>query len=468
MHLPAMNALVTARPSDRLARVRELGRSRPAASALVYLDYTGAALYPDALLREHLRVLRAEVFGNPHSTHPASLASSRYAQAARQALLEFLDADPRLYDVVWTANASTAVGLVAESFPFGPDAPLVLTADNHNAVHAMRQLARARSAAVTYLPLDADLRVRAFELARVRDGLFAYPAQSNFSGVRHPLEWIALAQRRGYTVLLDAAAFVPTNALSLREVQPDFVALSIYKICGYPTGIGALVAKREALRALTRPTFSGGTVEFVSVLTDRYLLKDGGEGFEDGTGNYLAWSAVPQGLQWVTGMNVRTIQAHVAALTEQALFGLLELHHANGTPAVRIHGPANMQSRGATIAFNVQDAEQTVIDFEVVVEAAALQRICLRGGCFCNPGAAERAFDYSALELNRALDAVRGDFSFAALRLALHNQPVGAVRASFGSGSSTRDVEALLAFLRSFLATGKPNLEHSHDQFPTS
>ena len=36
--------------------------------------------------------------------------------------------------------------------------------------------------------------------------LFAYPAQSNFTGVKHPLEWIAAAPARGYRVLLDAAA----------------------------------------------------------------------------------------------------------------------------------------------------------------------------------------------------------------------------------------------------------------------
>ena len=69
----------------------------------------------------------------------------------------------------------------------------------------------------------------------------------------------------GYTVLLDAAAFVPTSPLSLREVRPDFVALSIYKISGYPTGVGALICRHEALRALVRPSFAGGTVEFVSV-----------------------------------------------------------------------------------------------------------------------------------------------------------------------------------------------------------
>ena len=84
-------------------------------------------------------------------------------------------------------------------------------------------------------------------------GLLAYPAQSNFSGVRHPLAWVAEAKALGWDVLLDAAAFVPTSRLDLRETPADFVSLSFYKMFGYPTGVGCLLARREALAALRRP-----------------------------------------------------------------------------------------------------------------------------------------------------------------------------------------------------------------------
>ena len=73
------------------------------------------------------------------------------------------------------------------------------------------------------------------------------PAQSNFSGVQHPLEWTQQAHAHGWDVLLDAAAFVPTNRLDLGRWHPDFVALSVYKMFGWPTGVGCLLARREAL-----------------------------------------------------------------------------------------------------------------------------------------------------------------------------------------------------------------------------
>ncbi len=46
-------------------------------------------------------------------------------------------------------------------------------------------------------------------------------------------------------VVLDAAAFVPTHKLDLTSVPADFVPLSFYKLFGYPTGIGALIMRKE-------------------------------------------------------------------------------------------------------------------------------------------------------------------------------------------------------------------------------
>ena len=143
-----------------------------------------------------------------------------------------------------------------------------MPASNPRFFNGLREFAHTQGARTAYVPLAApDLRVPEelldFYLSDADPGggnLFAYPAQSNFSGVKHPLEWIAAAHERGWDVVLDAAAFVPTNRLDLSAYRPDFVAVSFYKLFGYPTGIGALIARRPALARLRRPWFSGGTV----------------------------------------------------------------------------------------------------------------------------------------------------------------------------------------------------------------
>jgi len=193
-------------------RAREY--SRLDAAGHVYLDYTGGGLYAESQLNEHMALLKAHVFGNPHSSNPTSRASTELAERARESVLRYFHANPDDYAVVFTQNASGALKLVGESYPFGPGGHYLLTFDNHNSVNGIREFARAKGATVTYAPvLPPALRIDAGKLADAlamanpqAHNLLAYPAQSNFSGVQHDLGWIERAQAQGWDVLLDAAA----------------------------------------------------------------------------------------------------------------------------------------------------------------------------------------------------------------------------------------------------------------------
>src|SRR5687767_1911708 len=315
------------------ARMRAGEFARLDATATAYLDYAGAALYPRSLVERDARRLGRSVMGNPHSDSRPSLASSEAIDAARALTLQLVDADPREYEVIFTANASGALRMVADAFPFRAGSRLVLTADNHNSVNGIRVRARRRGATVVYTPLDAELRGRdpaPFLTAAAAPSLFAFPAQSNFSGVKHPLDWIEAAHARGYQVLLDAAACLSTSRLSLTASPADFVALSFYKIFGYPTGIGALVARRDALARLRRSYFGGGTVQFVSVQNRRARLHPGAAAFEDGTPSFLAMPAVCDGLRWFARVGVERIGAHV----ERCTAALLDRIQALGDRAI--------------------------------------------------------------------------------------------------------------------------------------
>ena len=432
--------------------------SRLDADGHAYLDYTGSALYAERQVRAHAALLSRSVFGNPHSENPASLGSTRVIEKARAQVLQFLDAAPEEYAVIFTANASAAIKLVAESFPFGRNASLVMAADNHNSMNGIREYAKRADAPVHYLPLDSELRLDHPELYLTRwlpseRGLFAFPAQSNFSGVKHPLSLVRRAQSLGYRVLIDAAAFLPTSPLSLRSVPADFVALSFYKVFGFPTGVGALVARKSALAGLRRPWFAGGTLEYASVQNDRHLLRPAADGaFEDGTPAFLSIAALEEGFKLLDEVCMRRLNTHVMRLTAYLLDGLRSLKHSNGSPLVKIYGPDSMRDRGPTIAFNVLDAKGCAIPFSNVEARARDDGVSLRGGCFCNPGASESAFGFSAEETARCLDQI-SETGFSVERLA-HclgaGVPVGAVRASLGLPSNIADVDQVLAVVLSY------------------
>ena len=492
------------RATALLDRLRATEYTYLDAAGHVYLDYAGAGLPARAQLAAHAERVRDGCFGNPHSENPASAASTELVERARLAVLAHFNAPPEEYAAIFTPNATGACRLVGEAYPFGPRARLVLTADNHNSVNGIREFARARGASTQYVPFcSPELRLddeavrlalaqprpgpvsaawrttrfgvapwagrgsrarrqrslasggvwdtdrpaatrRAAATSR-RRGLFAYPAQSNFSGTQHPLRWIELAHEHGYDVLLDAAAYVPSNRLDLSMVKPDFVPVSWYKVFGYPTGVGCLIARREALARLWRPWFAGGSVYLAGVQGDWHSQAPGEARFEDGTVSFLQIPDLESGLSWVNGIGMDLIRQRVTCLTGWLLDRLAALRHGNGEPMARLYGPAGTRDRGGTVAFNLLDPGGRVVDERAVARETAAAGISIRTGCHCNPGASEDASQLSRQAWRKAARArVRTMDQYLEV---LGLPSAGALRVSVGLASNVEDVERFLAFV---------------------
>jgi len=433
----------------------------PALNAHTYLDYTAANVYALSQLDRHHAVLRQNLCGNPHSTNPASLKSAEFVERARRAVLAFFKASPDQWEVVFTANASHALKLIGESYPFAPGDQFLLTFDNHNSVNGIREFARAGGATATYVPVVLpEMRVDEHDLAtglelarRGGHNLFAYPAQSNFSGVQHPLEWIERAHVKGWDVLLDAAAFTATNPLDLSRWTPDFVVQSFYKLFGYPTGVGCLLARKTALAKLRRPWFSGGTITVASVQGDKYYLAEGATAFEDGTLDYHALPAVEIGLQQIESIGIAQIHERVRCLTGWLLQNLLPLRQTNGAPLVRLYGPPTTDRRGGIVTFNFYGADGRAVDHRVVERRANAADISLRTGCFCNPGGGEIALGLTGTELSTCFRKPEHEMHFTVddFRLCIDGKSTGAVRVSLGMVSNVQDVDRFIAFAKEFI-----------------
>jgi len=427
-----------------------------------YLDYTGGSLYAEAQLDYHHQLLRNHVLGNPHSGNPASQAMTDLVEQARRHVLEFFGASASEYVVIFTPNATGALRLVGEAYPFDePGARYLLTVDNHNSANGIREFARRRGAEVHYAPIAApDLTIDSQRLDDLLEQdttgpkLFAFPAQSNFTGVQHDLRWIDEAHRRGWDVLLDASAFVPTNRFDLSRWQPDFVSLSFYKMFGYPTGCGALLARSTALEKLHRPWFAGGTITVSSVRAasqpgDGYYLTPGAPGFEDGTVNYLSLAAVDFGLSWLESIGLDVIHTRVMDLTDHLLEQLQSMRHANGQPVVRLYGPRTTAQRGATVALNFVDPSGVTWNCWHVEVLANARNLSLRSGCHCNPGAREIALDIQTAEV-AALFVDKAARAYEQYIDDIHDTLTGVVRVSLGVASNFADIHRFLDFARQF------------------
>jgi len=444
--------------TSHVDKIRAADYARLDQAGDAYLDYTGACIYAASQVRAHAELLASNLLGNPHSASPASSSATDLVERSRRAVLEWFNAGDD-YTAIFTLNATGALKHIGESYPFESGGRFLLTVDNHNSVNGIREFAAAAGVSACYAPLTTpELRIDEAQLDmllgaadRRVNNLFAFPAQSNFSGVKHPLDLVERAHAHGWDVLLDAAAFVPTNRLDLRRVSPEFVCISFYKMFGYPTGVGCLLVKKSALTRLGRPWFSGGTVNFATVGGIRHLLAPGEAGFEDGTLNFLSIAAVEIGLRHLERVGIDAIQTRMRCLTDWLLKELVDMRHSNGRPMVRIYGPLTTTMRGAIVTMNLYDPAGHLLDYRRVEELAGAQRISLRTGCFCNPGAGETAEGITDEDVAAALE-IREDLTlarFLEIVTARGGKSVGAIRASFGIASNFADADRLLQFVTS-------------------
>jgi molybdenum cofactor sulfurtransferase len=436
-------------------RLRKKEYSRLDKPGHVYLDYTGGNIHPQSLVEKHYRYLQEAVYGNPHSTNPASLLSEKMVSKAREKVLSFFNAHD--YYCIFTANASGALQIVGECYPFSSASHLLLTADNHNSVNGIREYCKSKGSNYTYSPMNAeDLSINEPALHKYlaahpdkENKLFAFPAQSNVSGVQHSLEWIKKAHEKGWDVLLDAAAFVPTSALDLSVACPDFVSISFYKILGYPTGIGCLLVKKSIFHKLKKPWFAGGTITLSAITYSSYFLKPDHEKFENGTVNYLNIPAITYGLDFITSIGIENINSRVKELCRLIFAELKKLRHHNDLPLLKIYGPGTTEKRGGTILMNFFDVQGCPYAPQYIEQIANEEMISFRTGCFCNPGIDELNHCISAEQLkNYFTGRDRGDYyDFIHFTGKLR----GAVRLSIGLPTTKTDIEKFMCFAEKLL-----------------
>jgi selenocysteine lyase/cysteine desulfurase len=223
---------------------------------------------------------------------------------------------------------------------------------------------------------------------------------------------------------------------------------------GYPTGLGALIARKPVLEKLHRPWFAGGTITVASVQGDKYYMADGASAFEDGTIDYLNIPAIEIGLKHLESIGYDVIHERIHCLTGWLLENLTKLKHHNGVDLVRVYGPTSTLGRGGAVTVNFYDQDDQLIHHRLVEQQANESNISLRTGCFCNPGAGEVAMGVSRVELDVCFTRPGNEARLSQddFRLCFDGKSMGAVRISVGMVTNFKDVQRFLAFAKTLLS----------------
>ena len=266
-----------------------------------------AACMPNRNCASTWRCSATAVFGNPHSKNLTSMAMTHLVEQAREYVLRYFNASPDEYMVIFTQNATGALKLVGESYPFGPGDNYLLTFDNHNSVNGIREFARARGATVTYVPVVLpDLRVDTDDLAQALD--MARPGRQQpvrLSGsiqlhrraASAGVDRAGASRKAGMCCWMRRPLRPPTGWISAAGI-PTLSTSRSTKSSAIRRASGCLLVRKTAARKLRRPWYAGGTITFSSVVAFDHYLTPGPAGFEDGTVNYLSLPAVEFGLKY--------------------------------------------------------------------------------------------------------------------------------------------------------------------------
>lgn len=428
--------------------------------------------------------LLGNLYGNPHSDSDPAQFSGRAVEETRKAALVFFGADPKDFDLIFTANATAAIKLVGESFRDLAAAGTTTGSffygyhrDAHTSLVGVRELTSG-----THHCFTSDEEVEEWlngdgNRSRVSNhaglpGLFAYPGQSNMNGRRLPLSWAKKLRQstkphhqNAYS-LLDAAALATTTQLDFSDPEsaPDFTALSFYKIFGFPD-LGALIVRKKSGHILSwRRYFGGGTISMLTVMHNPIVRrKDGSlhEALEDGTLPFHSVIALGCAIEVHKKLygSMRTISMHTSYLARCLYAGLSSLRHCNGNPVCIIYIESeglpyqDSTTQGATVAFSVVRQDGTYIAHSVVEKLANQEGIYVRSGGLCNAGGLTQHLRIEPWQFSRNWSSgfrCGGDESLTEI---INGKPTGVVRVSLGAMSTLADVNTFLDFMVSTFET---------------
>lgn len=348
-----------------------------------------------------------------------------YASAVCTALLEnsracvarFVDARPDDV-VVFVRNTTDALNLLAGAVPEGGSV-LYLDVEHHaNLVTWQRRGHVALEAAPTLRETLDDLDAA---LAATPTALVAVTGASNVTGELLPIKRIArIAHRHGARIVVDAAQLAPHRRISLSASGIDYVAFSGHKLYA-PYGAGALVGRRDWLDAAPAYLAGGGAVREVTAEATAWAAAPARH--EAGTPNVLGAAALARACDEIAGVGAEELAAHEAALRDRLVSGLNRYREVR---VLRIWDdghtwPESADSIGV-VAFTIAGYESGLVAAYLSAEHA----IGVRDGRFC------------AHPLLARFGLGTG----------------GALRASFGIGSTSADVDRLLAAIDQLLTSG--------------
>jgi cysteine desulfurase/selenocysteine lyase len=397
---------------------------------LVYLDSGATSQKPRIVLEAERAFYEHDNAAVHRGAHTLAAAATEKFEAAREGVARFIGADAD--EVVWTANATEALNLVAYGmsnaslgrggaeaarFRLGAGDEIVVTEMEHHAnLVPWQELASRTGATLRYIPIDDEGVLRMDEALRVvnpRTRVLAFTHVSNVLGVINPVsELVRLAREVGAVTVLDACQSAPHRPLDVAALDVDFAAFSGHKMLG-PTGVGVLFGRRELLNALP-PFLTGGSMITTVTMEEAGFMAPPLR-FEAGTQKVSQAIGLAAAVDYLQAVGMDRVRAWEERLGQRLVAGLSEI------PGVRVLGPGPGVERAGLASFVVDgvhshDVGQVLDDRGIAVRVGhhCAQPLHRRFGVTSTTRASTYLYTTTD-EVDAFLDAMRGVRAFFGL-----------------------------------------------------
>ena len=337
---------------------------------LVYLDNAATTQKPQAVIDALVHYYSFDNSNVHRGLHVLSERATDSYEGARDEVMRFVNAPDRR-GVVFVRGATEALNLVAAAYVeprlSAGDEIVITTMEHHSNIVPWQLLAERHGAIVRVIPIDDDGTLdltAALEMIGPKTKFVSVNHVSNSLGTINPVrEIVVAAHAHGVRVMLDGAQATPHGNVDVQALDCDFYAFSAHKVYG-PTGMGALIAKVDALEEM-QPYQSGGDM-IKRVTFEETSFNDLPYKFEAGTPNIAGAIGLGAALKFVSSVGVDAIVAHETTLIERA-------HELAGTTnGLRIVGQS--PNKCAVFSFAFDDIHPhdvgTILDTEGIAVRA--------------------------------------------------------------------------------------------------
>jgi selenocysteine lyase/cysteine desulfurase len=318
-----------------------------------YAHFDYAATAPSLLAVQEAVAGALSTYGSVHrgAGHLSQLTTRRYEQA-RETIRESVGARER-DAVIFTRNTTDAMNLLAHIAPRGTTV-VVFESEHHAALLPWERRLRTVRLPVPASPQDAvGAAAAALAAAPVGPRLLVVTAASNVTGELWPVADLArVARQHGARIAADVAQLVPHRAVSMAELDLDYIAFSGHKLYA-PYGAGCLVGRADWPRAATPYLYGGGATAAVRGESVSWAA-DPAQRHEAGTPNVAGAVAIAAACEALASRDALVAE-------EERLLALLRdgLAALPGVTELSMWGPR--QPRVGIVAFTVDGWDASAV-----------------------------------------------------------------------------------------------------------